>query len=188
MNRGDRVIIAHGAEGSPEINWFPWLKDQLIALGISVLAPQFPTPADHTLQSWMEVLNQTAGMLTDRDILVGHSTGALFFVNVLNSLDKQVKASVLVGGFVQPIGIQRYDTLNTTFLNDRFDWPRIRRNSGKVLIYYGNNDPYVPLKNSEELAKRFEVQPIIIKGGGHLNAEFGYNKFEKLLGDLRELY
>lgn len=37
-----RVFIIHGWSGSPEENWFPWLKKELENSGFEVHVPQIP--------------------------------------------------------------------------------------------------------------------------------------------------
>lgn len=187
MKKGDRVIIAHGTEGSPSINWFPWLRRELSKEGIEVVVPQFPTPTGQTLEAWFTTLNESAGDLGRQDILIGHSTGAIFLVNVLNRIKSPVKSVFLAGGFVRPNGNPRYDALNSSFTSGPFDWDLIRRNASKAYVYSGDNDPYVPFENGRELAAQLKVPHLVIPGGGHLNDEFGYTRFDRLLGDLNAI-
>jgi len=52
------IFIFHGVNGSPEENWFPWLKGKLEADGHKVFVPQFPTPKNQTLDNWLKVLSE----------------------------------------------------------------------------------------------------------------------------------
>ena len=51
------VFIIHGAYGSPDENWIPWLKKELDKPGCEVYAPKFPTPENHNLDSWSKVFS-----------------------------------------------------------------------------------------------------------------------------------
>lgn len=51
------VVIVHGYTGNPEINWFPWLKEQLESQGVRVLVPAMPEPDEPQLDVWLETLN-----------------------------------------------------------------------------------------------------------------------------------
>src|SRR3989344_5415266 len=43
---GKNVFIFHGIYGSPDENWFPWLKKELEERGVIVHIPHFP-PHEH---------------------------------------------------------------------------------------------------------------------------------------------
>ncbi len=36
-------IIVHGSFGSPFVNWFPWLRNELENRNLEVYTPDFPT-------------------------------------------------------------------------------------------------------------------------------------------------
>ena len=187
MSLNSRIIIIHGTEGSPESNWFPWLKDELEKISHNVLCPAFPTPENQSLNSWSDTLNSQVIELTDNDILIGHSTGVIFILNILNKLSQPIKATFLVAGFASRIGIDKYDQLNSTFLSPKLDWDKIKNNAGNLFIYSGSNDPYVPRNCGIELADNLGVEEIIMPNGGHLNAESGFIRFDDLLSNIRAI-
>ncbi|MCA9804714.1 MAG: serine hydrolase family protein [Cyanobacteria bacterium HKST-UBA02] len=181
-----RIIVIHGSYGSPEGNWFPWLKRELESIGHQVLLPRFPTPEDQSLPIWKAVLAGEVKKIDSSCILIGHSIGAGFVLNILEDLaGEPVRASCLIAGFLGDLGLPDFDAINSSFVNRDFDWTRIRANAGDVLVMSGDNDPYVPLDRGMELAGRLSVPLDIVPGGGHLNAESGFTSFPLLVDKLR---
>jgi predicted alpha/beta hydrolase family esterase len=178
------IIILHGTGGSPQGNWFPWLKNKLEALGHRVFVPRFPTPANQSVESWCEVLRKEAPIFGADTILIGHSCGAAYILSILNVLEQPVAKSILVSGFIDKLGNEFYDNLNKDFIEQDFDWEKIKYNMGDAVLFHGDNDPYVPMAAAEHLSKKLDVPLTIISNGGHLNAEFGYTEFPQLLEKL----
>ncbi len=180
------VIIVHGAYGSPDENWFPWLKGELEKLGCDVHVPGFPTPEGQTLENWLEVFEDYEKYLDGKTIAVGHSLGPAFLLSVLEKLDHPIKAAFFVAGFVKEIGNPDFDSINRTFYRE-FDWGKIRRNCGHFEVIHSDNDPYVPIGRAEELAGRLKVKLQIVKGAGHFNKASGYERFDFLLSEISGL-
>ena len=181
------TIIIHGSFGSPEENWFPWLKAELEGLGVKVFAPAFPTPEGQNLDVWMKAFEEYKQYLDADSILVGHSLGSAFILNVLEQLNTPVKAAFFVAGFVGSLENPKFDELNRSFAYMRFDWERIKKNCGQFFVFYSDNDPYVPQEKAEELARNLGVEPILVKGAGHFNENAGYTRFELLLERIKGL-
>ncbi len=178
-----KVIIIHGAYGTSKENWFPWLEMKLKNDGVKVYIPKFPTPEGQTLDNWMKVFNKYLNILDENTILVGHSLGPAFILNVLERVNKVVKAAFLVAPFVGSLGNPKFDT----FTDKKFDWERIKSRCKKFYIYASDNDPYVPLEKSKYLAKKLDAVFRIVSGAGHFNEAAGYIKFELLLEDIEEM-
>ncbi len=176
-----KVVIIHGTKGSPQCHWFPWLKGELEQRGYSVSVPSMPTPEGQSLLNWWRVFNENVGTLHSSSILVGHSLGAVFALRLLEASTIPVAKVVLVSGFVRSLGLPEYDALNSSFVADAFDWARIRAGARQIICFAGENDPYVPIEQSRELAKSLEISLRLIKGGGHLNHESGFNEFPMAL-------
>ena len=176
-----KAIIIHGAYGSPEENWFPWLKRELEKLGFGVAVPEFPTPKGQTLVNWMKVLEKYESWFGEDLILIGHSIGPALILRKLEKVEKPVKAAFLVGGFARQIGDPRFDKINATFFEKGFDWAKIKGNCGHFEVFHSDNDPFVPLKIGEELAENLGVKITLVKGAGHFNRAAGYTEFPPLL-------
>lgn len=179
-------LIIHGTKGSPDINWFPWLKAQLEQRGHTVIAPHFPKLDEQNFDNWSKVAKAALGETpANQVILVGHSIGAAFVLR-LAELAHQTPffATFSVCPFIQNLGLPEYDRLNQTFVEHTFDWTKVKNGAGHLFLYAGDNDPYVPLAYSQDIAYQLNNDLNVIHGGGHLNGEFGYDKFEGLLADI----
>jgi predicted alpha/beta hydrolase family esterase len=92
------IIIIHGTMGSPDGNWFPWLKSQL-ENDYNVYVPKFPTPDNQSKDEWLRVLNDACPKFDKDTILVGHSIGATLMMHVLEVMDKPVYKSIFFALF-----------------------------------------------------------------------------------------
>lgn len=187
MNKKHRVVIVHGAYGSPQENWFPWLKEQLEADGYEAIVPQFPTPEGQNPKAWLEILNREVSTFDGNLIMVGHSLGPALILRKLEQLEKPIRATFLVSVFVGALGLADFDPINLPFFDPPYNWEKIKKNSGKFFVYNSDNDPYVPLEQGKQVAEKLGVKLNVIQGGGHINASAGYTKFERLLSDIKSL-
>lgn len=175
------VFIFHGVGGSPDENWFPWLKEELSSRGYNVIVPQFPTPEGQTLENWLKVLDEYREFLNEETILIGHSLGVPFALNVVERF--KVGAAYLVAGFYGKTG-NDFDPGMVTFAQREFDWDRIRENCEKFTVYHSDNDRYIKLEKAEQLVEKLNIEVTLIPGAGHISQSAGYTKFDKLLEDI----
>ena len=180
-------IIIHGVYGNPNENWFPWLKKELEKIGYDVLVPKFPTPLDQSLESWLRTISKHQDKINDGTVFIGHSLGAAFILDYLEKEDKRIKAAFLVAGFFQLLN-SPYDSINKTFVDKNFYWKKIKSNCEQFFVFASDNDEYIPLKISKDLAKNLNGKLTIVKGAVHLNMKSGYDKFPLLLDTIKEKF
>jgi uncharacterized protein len=183
MNGMARFFIIHGTKSDPHSNWFPWIKNKLESLGHEVHVPRFPTPNGQNLESWMKILKEYN---VANSILIGHSLGVAFILTVIERF--KVEEAFLISGFLGDIGIKEYDRLNKSFATRVFDWNKIKKNCQRFHVISSDNDPYVNMEKSVELATKLGVKFEIIPNAGHINSESGYTKFDYLLSILNRSY
>lgn len=180
-----KVIIIHGTGGRPSSHWFPWLKQEVLALGWDASVPAFPTPEGQSLSTWKPVFLERVGSIEPNMILIGHSLGVGFILNLLEESSKPVIATYLVAGFVGKLGLDEFDVLNESFVCRQFHWKKICENLGRGRIFHADNDPYVPLTKACELSEKLNVPVTMMRGAKHINEDAGYTTFPLILEQLK---
>ena len=187
QRKSGKVVIVHGTRGGRDKNWFPYLDRQLSKLNFHVIRPQFPTPQGQTLSSWFKVWNKEVGPVDHSSILIGHSSAGAFLMRVLEKLKAPVKACFFVAPFVKDIGNSEFDKLNGRFYKGNYDWEKIRGRGRNFFVYASDDDPYVPLALSQEVADILKAKFILVKGAKHFNESAGFTKFPRLIKDIKSL-
>lgn len=183
-----RFVILHGTLGSPQENWFPWLAGELEKLGHQTLRPNLPTPEGQNSGNWLKVIQEQVehiGGVGDDLVFVAHSMSPLSVCQYLTTISVPVGACFFVSGFASKYPDEEpFSTLNKSFLNLKLNWDKIRRNCRHFICFAGDDDPYVPQNILHDFASKLGTELVIIPGGGHLNAEFGFTKFPQLLDSI----
>ncbi len=186
-----RVVILHGAYGRPDSNWFPWLAEHVQATGHEALLPRFPTPQGQSPEAWLDAYGRQVdnAVPRSRTVLVAHSLGVAFALRLAaraGATDAYC-GTFLAAGFWGALDLPDYDPINASFFAP-LDWDAVRVGCGAgVACYAGDDDPYVPLRFSREIAEHVGAPLRIIPGGKHLNAETGMTAFPELAADLDAL-
>lgn len=173
-------ILIHGTGGSPDECFYPWLRQQLEKRGHKVYAPQLPMPEKQSLDSWLKAFKPYWKFVNEETVFVGRSIGPAFILRLLERNNVNVKAAFLVAGFCSNIGLPEFKPLIKTFIDEPFDWQKIKNSCGKFFVYNSDNDPFVPLEKGQELAESLGTRLIMVKGAEH----FWMKKFPQLLKDM----
>ncbi|MBP0614122.1 RBBP9/YdeN family alpha/beta hydrolase [Jiella mangrovi] len=176
-----RVVVLHGAHGGPDTNWFPWLHAELERNGTDVVRPRFPTPEGQSIDAWMAAYAEAVPHSVKGTILVGHSLGAAMALRVIERATEPFAGLFLAAPFAGALGLPDYDPINASFFAEPFEWKTIRQLRGtSCCCWAGDDDPYVPLARSQEVADHLGVPLKVVAGGGHLNDETGFASFPSL--------
>lgn len=180
------AIILHGTLGSPEGNWFAWLKYELEERGFTVWLPQLPHAELPSLKKWQVFVQEQCPFPINEDtLIVGHSSGSILTLVLAQSNTDKIGAIVDVSVFHD--NSLEWEP-NSRLFDVEFDWPTIREGANDLLFIHSDNDPYVPLEQAEYVAASVGAEMIVIPGEGHFNLERSdeYKQFPKLLEILEE--
>lgn len=196
-----KFVIFHGAFGSKDGNWFPWLKTELKKLNQEVILEQFPcddyeeitqngpdiSSKNQNLTNWLKVFEKNIlPKINKKDALVfiGHSLAPVFILHLADKYNLRLNSAIFVSPFLTFLhekGVWQFDHVNSSFYKIDFDFEKLKTQIPNSYVVYGNDDPYVDKKFPLDFAKKINSKVIVVKNGGHLNEEFGYTKFPLIL-------
>ncbi|HSX27839.1 MAG TPA: alpha/beta fold hydrolase [Candidatus Saccharimonadales bacterium] len=179
-----RALILHGTDASSQDNWFPWLFEQLKARGLEVWVPDLPGSNKPNIARYNEFLLQ-GGLVFDEDtLLIGHSSGAVALLGLLEELPYPVGAAVCVSAFTHDLG---WESLTDLFVKP-FDFENLQTKAEKYLFVHAKDDPYCPVDQAKDLATKLHGEFVLLDSGGHFSASLDpqYTAFPALLALLDE--
>jgi uncharacterized protein len=158
-----RAIIVHAWESSPDQHWYQEEKELLEEMGYSVSVPVLPGGLWPKLPEWLDIIEE---FKPDEDtILIGHSLGVPAIFRYLERSGQKVSEVISVAGFASDLGMD--ETRN--FIDRVFDWDKIRKLAGKVVVIAQKDDPYIPIVVSEEVAIKTEGKLHLVEGNNHFD-------------------
>lgn len=158
-----------------------WKENLRTDLGIDfeVILPAMPNKWDARYEEWKIIFEKLLPYLRDDLILIGHSMGGTFITKYLaeNVFPYSIKATYLVAAPCVD-NPPKYELLSFTPPNDLAGF---NRQSGRITIYQGVDDPVVPKSDAEHFKKAIpNVTLHFLADKGH----FGQEHFPELTQDI----
>ncbi|MEK6830981.1 MAG: alpha/beta fold hydrolase, partial [Nanoarchaeota archaeon] len=145
-------VLLHGYTGSPNANFFPWLKKELEKKKYKVSAPFLPnTNNPHIYEQVNYVLKNCK--FDENTVLLGHSLGSVVALKVLEKLKKPISKLISVAGFCEPKFKDKLRPFEKTF-DWRFDFDKIKNNVNEIKILRAKNDSAVFGERAESLKNK----------------------------------
>jgi len=177
------ALILHGTDGYPTENWFDWLRQELEKKSWQVLVPALPCANKPNIKRYNKFLLEELNLYLDEEsILIGHSSGAVAILGLLQALPESVVVDTcyLIGAFKDNLD---WDALDGLF-EEPFNFAKIKNKAKHFVFIHSDNDPYCPLEHAKFLAEKLGGELIIKEGQKHFSiGSFGeeYKKFLFLL-------
>ncbi len=176
-----RIIFIHGNQSTHWSSSFAlWLKHELEKLGFETFFETFPDSIIARSEYWLPFLKDhiKAG---ENDVLVGWSSGAVAAMRYAET--NKIKGSVLISPSYTDMG----DDLEkqSGYYDKPWDWESIKNNQEKIVLFYGDNDPYIPQEQFEYIASKLNPEVHKIPNGKHFIES---NEFPELLDYIKKNY
>ena len=166
-----RVFIVHRWEAATTSDWYPWLKEQLEKNGFSVVLVDVPDTMDPVPERWVAKLGADIGTPDQETFLVGHSLGAQTVLKYLEEIDAKIGGIVLVAPWPRQTKKDEEDPqffeMSKRWLNKELNWNKIARNANGAVAIFSDDDPFVPITDSQVFKDKLRAKIIIEKGKGH---------------------
>lgn len=145
-------VLLHGFDGSPQKCFFPWLAEELQKVGDTVHSLVLPNTQQPNADEQAEFALKNVEY-NERTVLLGHSYGAVTALKIVEQLDRPIAKLVLVSGFAEP-GFMDHERNFEATTNWHFDFAKIRKNVGEVVILRPTNDAAVPPERADFLQSK----------------------------------
>lgn len=186
----NRVFIIHGWGSNPKEDWFSWLKKELEQKGFEVFVPEMPNTDKPKIEEWVPFLTDLVGKPDENTYFIGHSIGCQTIMRYLEKLDN-IKAGgiVFVAGWFNLINLETDEEkeIASSWLKTPINLEKIKNNSKKIIAIFSDNDPVVPLSDSDIFKKELGAKIITEHNKGHLDANSGITELPIVLEKILEI-
>jgi hypothetical protein len=172
-----RVFIVHRWYGTPEADWYPWLKKELENKGFAVFVPAMPNPDAPEIKSWVKTLSDAVGTPDKDTYFVGHSVGCQTILRYIEKLP----GGVNIGGIVCVAGwftltpeatpTSKEENIAKPWITEPISTEKVKNKVKKIVAIFSEDDPYVPLVENRCNLKEFGAEIIVEQNKGHYDED-----------------
>lgn len=176
-----KALLLHGTDGNSKSNWLSWLKGELEKAGWDMWVPDLPQAHEPNIRRYNEMLLKRQDWLDGDTYIIGHSSGAVAALGLLEALPEGVvvKRSILVAAFKDDLG---WPNLSSLF-EEPFDFEKIKQHCKDFLLVHSDDDPYCPLDHAKYFSEQLGGELRVVSGQKHFSTSTDpkYTTFPLLL-------
>ncbi|MES2014755.1 MAG: alpha/beta hydrolase, partial [Patescibacteria group bacterium] len=137
-----------------------------------------PDSALPSISKYNHFIFSSPWQFNSASILIGHSSGAVEVLALLQQLPEGVVVDtvVLVGAFKDDLG---WESLQHLF-DIPFDFEKIRAHAKRFVFIHSDNDPFCPLEGAEYLSEELGGELVVVPGAYHFSIGTGGERFREL--------
>ena len=166
------AYIIHRWEGTPQDDWYPWLRDRLVEQGWQVIIPSMPNTQAPQIDDWVGTLHKLVSSPDGNTVFIGHSIGCQTILRYLETLpsNTQVGPVHLAAPWMklENLADARSKAIAQPWQTKPMEWQEIRPKAQKFVAYFSTDDPWVVPENTEIFQINLNAEIIQLPGRGHI--------------------
>lgn len=187
-----KAIIVHRWDGTPQSDWYPWLKKELERKGWKVTVPEMPNTAEPEMNSWVEHLRKVVGIPHEKTYFIGHSIGCQTIMRYDAALPTGVKVGgiILVAGWIKLRNLESKEAeeIARPWLESPINFEKVKEKTNHMTVFLSDNDKYVDCKEHKHLFKeKLNAKIIVEKKKGHFTAGEGILEIPEVVQELEDM-
>ena len=185
-----QVFIIHRWGGTPESDWYPWLKSELENNGYYVKIPEMPDTEEPKIDAWLNKLKEEI-VANEKTILIGHSIGCQTILRYLEVLEENTKIKGVI--MIAPWLSLKDDALENEeekriakpWIEKNIDFEKVKLHAERFIALFSTNDPFVSIAQSDVFQRKLDCKLRILKDAGHFTENDGVKElfpvFEEIM-------
>ena len=180
------ALLIHGWAGSPDSDFFPWLRKEL-SKKFAVECPLMPDTDSPKINPWLREFSKHVKDPEDT-VVIGHSIGCQTMLRYLEKYKgKPFKAVIFVAGWITLKGLDAEEKpIAKPWLEKKIDLGKVKGKAENLVAIFSDNDPFVSLSNAKYFRK-IVSKIVIVKKQGHFSAQEGVHQVPAVIKELKIL-
>lgn len=178
-----RIFIIHRWAGSPNADWYPWLKSELESKKFEVHVLEMPHPENPTIDDWINHLAESVNTLDNKTFFIGHSIGCQTIMRYLEKQNHACGGAVFIAGrfTLQGLETEEEQKIAQPWLETQIDFDKVKQNLPKSVAIFSDNDPFVSVSDKEIFRAKLNSHIIIEHSKGHFTSDDGITELPATL-------
>jgi hypothetical protein len=159
-----KIIILPG-NGNSNIetdHWYAWVRDQLKALGLEVIAQNMPDPEIAHKDIWLPHLKNHLHA-DENTIIVGHSSGGVAALRYLET--NQLLGAVIAGVNHTDLGYPEEKA--SGYYDAPWQWDKIKEKAKWIVQFASTDDPFIPVEEPRLIHEKLDTEYHEFTNRGH---------------------
>lgn len=173
-----KAYIIHRWSGTPESDWYPWLKTELEKIGYEVFVPQMPNTDSPIIEERVSFLKDLVGVPSEDTLFIGHSIGVQTIIRYFETLPPQTKVAkvIFVAGWFKLGNLEDEETAEIAkpWTETPIDFQKVKEVCSNISVLLSSNEPYnFVAENKETFEQKLNAKVEILENKGHFTEDDG---------------